>query len=536
MKRLILTLNLICILTAAFSQSTIEWSKNFETGLSDYYNNSNFPSIKRELDTIKIIGRKNTINGQRLQTVKYNLNGDTISTMAFGKDSVFKNIIIDYKFDSTNNLYILNKEQLSFYKSKIVLQKYSIDGKLIWLKQVQNVEDTSYTPHSLGLLNDTCLFITAYKQYDYPEEGDDAIDTKTLSYLFAYNSNGKQIWKREFNQSTEINWFSNPIFVHNSIAFIFSRNTSTYVNCLVKVDLNNNLTINTNTGIQAGFNDVQLTPDNNLLITSSGRYIIYKANLNGSVLWTKNYGTNLPSNVGGDEIRSTIQDANGNIYITGRHYGDEYGTSNYTNADILTLKFNSNGNLIWQNRYEFEINNADIGNFITLKNGYVYVGGQSQRLGIGTDYDYVVLKIDTAIGKANGVYRYNGDANGDEALTSLSVLDNGTVVLTGLSYINTQYDWTTQLLSDVILSVQNLDISNNIEFYPNPVLKEDILTINGSNLKEYSLINSIGQIMQKGVLSNSLSQEIKLNNINPGMFLLYLKSNKEVITRKLIVK
>ncbi|MBK8875713.1 MAG: hypothetical protein IPN13_18095 [Bacteroidetes bacterium] len=50
-----------------------------------------------------------------------------------------------------------------------------------------------------------------------------------------------------------------------------------------------------------------------------------------------------------------------------------YGTPSYTNADILTLKYNSNGNLIWQSRYEYGINNADIGNVIILKNGQIYV-------------------------------------------------------------------------------------------------------------------------------------------------------------------
>ncbi len=518
-------------MTNTYSQSTLLWSKDFTTGLNNYY--SEYPTIKTVGDTIKVIGRKNTANGQRLLIVKYDLLGDTISTKTFGSDSVTNNSIIDYKFDTTNHVYILHKEQLGFYKSKIVLQKYSLDGNLIWVEQIQNPADTSYTPHSLGLANDTCLFITAYKEYDYPELGDDVIFTTTFSQLYAFNSNGTQLWQREFNSTTEINWFAYDIFVHNNTAYLFANNTS-FNNVLVKVDINNNLTINTNTGILNGINDVQLTPDNNLIITARTSYRISKVNLSGSLIWTQQSGTNLPTN--SDEMRATIQDSAGNIYITGRHYGLNYGTPSYTNADILTLKYNSNGNLIWQNRYEYEVNNADIGNTIILKNGQIYVGGNSQRLGVGTDYDYVVLKIDSATGLSTGVYRYDGLANGDDAVSSLYVFDNGNVALTGLSYINSKYDWTTQLLSDVVLSVHNFTAENNFQVYPNPTTSGEVLTIECSGIKSYSIISAIGQVVQQGTLGTNDLHTIQLDNVTTGMYLLYLKTDNGIMTRKLIVK
>lgn len=511
-------------MTNTYSQSTFLWSKDFTTGLNNYY--SEYPSIQTTADTIKVIGRKNTANGQRLLIVKYDLLGDTISTKTFGSDSVFNNSIIDYKFDTTNHVYILHKEQLGFYKSKIVIQKYSLDGTLIWVEQIQNPADTSYSPRSLGLANDTCLCITAYKEYDYPASG-----TTTLAQLYAYNSNGNQLWQREFNPNTEINWFAYDIFIHNNDILLFGS-----AGKLVKVDINNNLIFNGNTGILNGINDVQTTPDNNLLITAWTRYRISKVNLSGSLIWTQQFGTNLPSNVSGDEMKATIQDSAGNIYITGRHYGLNYGTPSYTNADILTLKYNSNGSLIWQNRYEYGVNNADIGNTIILKNGQVYVGGNSERLGVGTGYDYVILKIDSASGLSTGVYRYDGLANGDDAVSSLYVFDNGNVALTGLSYINSQYDWTTQLLSDVVLSVHNFTAENNFQVYPNPTARGEVLTIVGNGIKSYSIISAVGQIVQQGTLETNNSHSMQIDNVTTGMYLLYLKTDNGIMTRKLIVK
>jgi hypothetical protein len=370
----------------------------------------------------------------------------------------------------------------------------------------------------------------AYKEYDYPAPG-----TTSLAQLYAYNSIGNQLWQREFNPNTEINWFAYDIFIHNNTAYLFANNTS-LVNRLVKVDINNNLTINTNTGILNGINDVQLTPDNNLIITAWTRYRISKVNLSGTLIWTQQYGTNLPSNVSGDEMKATIQDSAGNIYITGRHYGLNYGTPSYTYADILTLKYNSNGNLVWQNRYEYGVNNGDIGNTITLKNGQVYVGGNSQRLGVTTDNDYVVLKIDSTTGVSTGVYRFNGIANGDDVVSSLYVFDNGNVALTGLSYINSLYDWTTQLLSDVVLSVQNIEKENSFRVYPNPTSSGEFLKIVGNGIKSYSIVSTLGQVVQQGALDAIELNSVYVNNVTTGMYLLYLQTYSGIMTRKLIVK
>ncbi len=190
MKYLILLCVSFVLITTTYSQSNLTWSKDFSTGLDNYY--SKFPSIRAEADTLEVIGRKNTPNGQRLLIVKYNLLGDTISTKTYGNDLVLNNEIIDYKLDSLDNIYILNKEKIGFYKSKIVLQKYSLNGDLIWVEQVQSLSDTSYTPCSLGFINDSTLFFNAYKEYDYPLTPSDVINTTSLSQLFAFHSDGTQ--------------------------------------------------------------------------------------------------------------------------------------------------------------------------------------------------------------------------------------------------------------------------------------------------------------------------------------------------------
>ena len=117
MKQLTLLLTMIGFINNIYSQSSLLWSKDFATGLNNYY--SEYPSMQTIADTIKVIGRKNTANGQRLLIVKYNMLGDTLSTKTYGNDSVFNNTIIDFKFDSTNHVYILKKNNLAFTNQKL---------------------------------------------------------------------------------------------------------------------------------------------------------------------------------------------------------------------------------------------------------------------------------------------------------------------------------------------------------------------------------------------------------------------------------
>lgn len=528
MRRFILILGLVGFSAVSYCQSTLLWSENYSTNLSHYF--KEFPTVKKEGDTIIVIGRKNTLNGQLLAVVKYDLNGDTLSTQTYGADEVMNNELIDYKFDGLNNVYLVHKEQLEFFKSKIIVQKYAVDGSLIWTDQISSIADTSYTPACIELANDTSLFLTAFKEHDYPAEGEDVIETITTDYLYAYNSSGFQLWERAFDPDSNIILSLTDLFVHNNTSYLFGSG-----NHLVKVDIYNNITLNTETDIQSVINEIQLTSDNNLLIFGYGKYQITKTDLDGDVLWTEYYGTNLPDNVIADEVKAAYQDAEGNIYITGRHYGDEYGTPNYSNADILTIKYDNAGNLMWENRYEFEGNNADIGNAIEVKNGNVYIGGQSQRLGISSDYDYVVLKIDATNGELMGEYRYNGIANGNDAVHSINVFENGSVALTGLSYIGSDYNWTTQLLSDVVISVSELNGLNQLQLFPNPIQSGGSLMIKGDKLSEYSIISQTGQTVMQGKLDVTVPNTITLMDFSSGIYLVRVETAYGVMTKRVVV-
>ena len=160
---------------------------------------------------------------------------------------------------------------------------------------------------------------------------------------------------------------------------------------------------------------------------------IYKSGPNGGLEWFHPITSNLPDNVCCDEFVGIVLDANGDLYATGRHYGDDYNGPTYTNSDILTLKLSPNGSLIWDNRYEFDgTNNGDLGKTLVVSNdGEVIVGGYSQRAGVGSDADYVALLIST-IGEELDVMRFDGGSLRDDCVWSVAG-DASEMFLTGIS-------------------------------------------------------------------------------------------------------
>ncbi len=114
-------------------------------------------------------------------------------------------------------------------------------------------------------------------------------------------------------------------------------------------------------------------------------YATIKYNSDGMEQWVKRYN-NLQN--GTDQAVAVIADDMGNIYVTG------YSQGTGTNFDYATLKYNSDGNELWVKRYNYEILNSDDWAYaITLDNsGNVYVTGVSTGLSMA---DYLTIKYDS---------------------------------------------------------------------------------------------------------------------------------------------
>ncbi|MBI1836698.1 MAG: SBBP repeat-containing protein [Flavobacteriia bacterium] len=164
-------------------------------------------------------------------------------------------------------------------------------------------------------------------------------------------------------------------------------------------------------------------------------YLLVKINALGDTLWTKTFN-GLGSK--DDEILSIVADGVGNVFVTG------YSRDSNNGDDIVTIKYDSNGALIWMSSYNNGSNNNDQGNSIALDNsGNIYVTGQTNvsTSSVSND-DYVTIKYNSS-GTQQWVKFYNGLGNSTDRSISISCDSNGNSIISGRSNNGSDDDFVT---------------------------------------------------------------------------------------------
>jgi uncharacterized delta-60 repeat protein len=188
--------------------------------------------------------------------------------------------------------------------------------------------------------------------------------------------------------------------------------------------------------------------------TSSGDYLTIKYNNSGVKQWEARYDGTAHE---GDRAEALCIDSVGNIYIT--------GTSREINtyADITTIKYDTNGNIEWIEKYEGTYD--DYGKAIAVDNlGNIYVIGGT--FNPGTRDDYITIKYNNS-GVEQWV-RYFGilDAATDEA-HAIAVDNLGNVYITGEGANDYGYDYAT-------VKYDSLGIEHWVAWYDGGMYERDV--------------------------------------------------------------
>jgi hypothetical protein len=162
-------------------------------------------------------------------------------------------------------------------------------------------------------------------------------------------------------------------------------------------------------------------------------YATVKYDTDGNQLWEKRY--NGPGNER-DIATAIAVDASGNVYVTGKSRASEI------DWDYATVKYDTDGNQLWVKRYSGPGNSNDTASAIAIDvSGNVYVTGVS--VGSGTDDDYATVKYN-ANGDELWVARYNGPGNGADEASAIAVDSSGNIYVTGESCgVETDSDYAT---------------------------------------------------------------------------------------------
>jgi hypothetical protein len=152
-------------------------------------------------------------------------------------------------------------------------------------------------------------------------------------------------------------------------------------------------------------------------------YTTFKYAANGSGVWTADN----PTGYGGSLAHALVLDKLGNTFVTGQFTVVHPTAPN----PIGTYAINSYGHYTWTNLYYSAPVASSVGTAIAVDQANsVYVTGYSP--GTNSANDIVTIKYDNN-GNQIWLQRYNGPGNGNDAGNAIAVDNNGNVYVTGYS-------------------------------------------------------------------------------------------------------
>ncbi|MBN1765746.1 MAG: SBBP repeat-containing protein [Sedimentisphaerales bacterium] len=230
-------------------------------------------------------------------TIKYDQDGNEQWLARYNDPYIYTTIIMyDIALDSTGNLYMSGYAYVDGNKDYLTI-KYDPDGNELWVARYNGVYNDSDEAHDIEIDDDGYVFVAGET---------DNNSTGTDFQLVKYDSDGQELWATSLSASG---------YAEEDIAYRLS------------LDEQSNAYL-------AGCSDCKWDSD----------YFTAKFNEDGDFQWSQLYDGS-----GRDEIRELVLDSEGNVIVTGISDMDISGSVDY---DIMTIKYNTNGTLLWAESYD----------------------------------------------------------------------------------------------------------------------------------------------------------------------------------------
>jgi outer membrane protein assembly factor BamB len=459
-------LKIICILyflfilsSELFSQIHPIWARIYESGAY----NKNYYSINMDIDSsgnIYVTGwGKNGI------ILKYNSNGqllwsDTINGVQPNFETKFSAL------SESGNLYVVALGWITQSQGALFLIKYNNNGNRLWVKTYNDT--TTPTPNAFMMDDEENIYITGtvtengynigFSKYD--SSGSFLWSRYYYNPLYYWHSEGTAIIMDTYKNIYIAGYVNaDPPYAHyNSVivkydtkgnqlwAKIFNDSSLTFSNQPVNIicDKQNNVIVGLNSVDTSTSYHLSLWPPIENIIT-------LKYSTNGDLIWNKCYSGTTNYNY----IRDMKSDKNDNIYISA-----SVGSSITGGYDYGTIKYDSSGNKLWENRYTSPATNYNIPNYMYLDDsGNSYITGGLASIKIDTYGNTIWTIIDSATG-----YWFFGKVIKSDYQNNVIILGDVTNYSLNDCLIITKYSQVTGINN------QNQIVSSYKLFqnYPNP--------------------------------------------------------------------
>ena len=418
-------------------------------------------------------------------TFKYANNGDTLWIRRFnGKGLVISDDRpVAMKIDTSGNIYVTGNTQEDLYNYDFTTVKYKSTGDTLWIRRFTSLSRHDDQVKALTVDWGGNVIVTGKSVRGPYSFGGDFATIK-------YSPSGDSVWVRYY-QGPAFDDDSPAALAVDEVGNVYITGASTgvgtyYDYATIKYAPNGDtMWVRRYNGPGNG-NDqataLAIDDSGNVYVTGESfgsgnarEFVTIKYNSVGDSIWVRRY----KGIENGDNIATDLSlDAKGNVYVTGRSIG------NGTYYDYATIKYNPNGDTLWVRRYNGLGNYEDIPSALSLDSaGNAYVTGKSW--GVGSSRDYATIKYNSN-GDQIWVERYDGPNSGNDVSTDLAIDNSGNVFVTGTSendYLTIKYvqyscvampgdanDDGTILLSDIV-SITN--VLFKAKPAPNPVCRGD---------------------------------------------------------------
>ncbi|NQT63837.1 MAG: SBBP repeat-containing protein [Candidatus Marinimicrobia bacterium] len=169
----------------------------------------------------------------------------------------------------------------------------------------------------------------------------------------------------------------------------------------------------------------------NVYVTGNSdfEWLTMKYDASGTLVWSQTYSEAGITDTYGDGIQV---DTAGNVYVTGYRWGP------FIDSDILLIKYDPSGVQQWVAEYAGAGLNNDFPNDMELDaQGNIFVGGYSYSANV--EADFATLKFDND-GNLLWDMLFNGSAWGDDWITDIALDDSGNVYVAGITAGETSND------------------------------------------------------------------------------------------------
>ncbi|MCB0725977.1 MAG: SBBP repeat-containing protein [Ignavibacteriae bacterium] len=467
MKKLIvivfmLNLNLICLQ----AQVNQEWAVYYD-GSKSFDEPSGM--LVDASGNIYVTGTSNGINYQDYLTIKYNNSGATQWIQRYNGPGNNDDVPEAIALDGSGNVYVTGGSTQSNSRMEFNTIKYSSSGVQLWLNTFGGT-DISLGDYatSIAVYGSGIVYITG-TTYNTGT----SFDITTIKY----NSLGTQQWVQNKNGPDNIDDMPSALVTDNAgniyvTGYISNGFNNFYDYSTTKYNSNGDeLWSQYYNGTFDGWDQgVAIAVDNtgNSYVTGASRgvgsdydIVTIKYSPAGAPLWIKRYD----GYFGWEAGNSILVDDSSNVYVSGGSAGVSTGN------DFVTIKYNSVGGRIWVRRYNGPANGNDITYSMTKDSlNNIYVTGSSE--GEGTMKDIVTIKYSSSGDELWNV-RFNGSSNRDDVPVAVRLDRNNNVIVSGKSYSDsTENDYVTIKYSQTvgISTISNqvpvrTDLAQN---YPNP--------------------------------------------------------------------